>query len=81
MTDPDEHDKQLNEAIEEAFATLAAGMDIDAAGALWRRLCRDVFTYQLNSGDKAAADAFAAMANEKLQREGVPFCVVRVLPA
>ena len=78
MTDTDERDKQLNVAIEEAFAALVAGMDINAAAALWRRLCRDVFTDQLDSGDKATADAFAAMANEKLQREGVPFRVVRV---
>jgi hypothetical protein len=41
-------------------------------------MCSDVFTYQLDSGDAAAADAFAAMANAKLQREGVPFRVVRV---
>jgi hypothetical protein len=78
MIDPDEHDNRLNEAVEEAFAAQAVGMDIDAAGALWRRLCSNVFTYQLNSGNTAAADAFAAMANEKLQREGVPFRVVRV---
>ena len=54
--------------------------DDDAAEALWRRLCCDVFTYQLNSGDTATADAFAAMANEKLQREGGPFRVVRMPP-
>ena len=47
MTDTDERDKQLNVAIEEAFAALVAGMDINAAAALWRRLCRDVFTDQL----------------------------------
>jgi hypothetical protein len=81
MTDTDEHDNQLNEAVEEAFASLVAGMDIDAAGALWRRLCSNLFTYQLNSGDTFTADAFAAMANEKLQREGGQFRVVRVPPA
>ena len=81
MSDTDERGKQLNEAVEKAFAALIAGMDIDAAGALWRRLCSDVFTYQLNSGDTATADAFAAMANEKLQREGGQFRVVRVPPA
>jgi hypothetical protein len=77
MSGHDEHDRLLEAATAAALKVLDdATDDDDAAEALWRRLCSDVFTYQLNSGD--TADAFAAMANAKLQREGVPFRVVRV---
>ena len=80
MSGHDEHDRLLEAATAAALKVLddATDDDDDAAEALWRRLCCDVFTYQLDSGDTATADAFAAMANEKLHREGVPFRVVRV---
>ena len=81
MSGHDEHDRLLAAAMAAALKVLDdATDDDDAAETLWRRLCSDVFAYQLNSGNTATADAFAAMANEKLHREGVPFRVVRMPP-
>jgi hypothetical protein len=74
-----EHDRLLEAAAAAALKVLDdATDDDDAAEALWRRLCSDVFTYQLGSGDTATSEAFTAMTNDKLQREGVPFRVVRM---
>ena len=74
-----EHDRLLEAAAAAALKVLDdATDDDDAAEALWRRLCSDVFTYQLGSGDRATADAFAAMTNARLKRDNVPFRVVRV---
>jgi hypothetical protein len=75
----DQHDRLLEEATVAALRVLDdATDDDDAAEALWRRLCSDVFAYQLDSGDTATADAFAAMTNARLKRDNVPFRVVRV---
>jgi hypothetical protein len=73
MSGHDGHDRLLEAATAAALKVLDDATDDDAAEALWRRLCCDVFTYQLASGDTATADAFAAMANEKLHREGCRF--------
>jgi hypothetical protein len=76
----DEHDRLLEAATAAALKVLEATDDDDAAEALWRRLCSSVFAYQLDSGDTATADAFAAMTNAQLRADHVPFRVVR-LPA
>jgi hypothetical protein len=77
----DEHDRLLEAAMGAALKVLDdATDDDDMAEALWRRLCSDVFAYQLNSGDTATADAFAAMTNARLKRDDVPFRVVRMQP-
>jgi hypothetical protein len=75
----DEHDRLLEAATAAALNVLddATGDD-DTAEALWRRMCSDVFAYRLDSGDTASADAFAAMTNARLKRDGVPFRVVRM---
>jgi hypothetical protein len=76
-TEADDEDP-LDRAIAAATRVLE-DETVDAAEeeALWQRLVIEVFAQQLRLDDDA--DTFVAMTNARLERNQVPFRVVRVL--